>query len=176
MSPKDEDSLVRRAQKGDREAFGMLFEVLTPKLFGYLVNTLRNRTLAEDILQTTWLKAIEGLPRIKKRRVKMSAWLFQVARNECRMHWRRFGRETPLGLPEHDVPGGDGQDLETAIFARQILSLISEEDREILSLRYIADLTTNDIAGVLNLNLVAARVRIHRAVGRARKAFTSKTQ
>ena len=51
MDQQQELTLVKRAQSGDKEALGMLWDALTPKLFGYLVNVTRNKTLAEDLLQ-----------------------------------------------------------------------------------------------------------------------------
>lgn len=175
LSIPHEASLVQRAKRGDREAVGELWDALAPKIFGYLVNTVRDRTLAEDILQATWLKAIRALPRFEERGIGISAWLFAIARNECREHWRRSGRETPFDPMEHDQAGGDGGKTEEKLFAEQILASLSESDREILRLRYIADLSLNDLARVLQLNFVTVRVRIHRALARARNALASKT-
>jgi RNA polymerase sigma factor (sigma-70 family) len=55
--------------------------------------------------------------------------------------------------------------------AEQVLATLGEEDREILRLRYIADLSVKDIASVMQLNFVTVRVRIHRALARARVAL-----
>ena len=76
----------------DKEALGRLWDETTPKLFGYLVNVTRNKALAEDLLQNTWLKAIEALPRYRDRGLRMSSWLFAIARNECLQHFRKAGR------------------------------------------------------------------------------------
>ncbi len=175
MSPYDGASLVQRAKRGDREALGTLWDMLTPKLFGYLVNTMRDRTLAEDILQTTWVKAIDALPRFRNRGAGINAWLFAIAKNECRGHWRRSGRETPLDPLLHDTAEGNQKELEERVLTEQILSSLSDDDQEILRLRYIADLPMNDIAQVLRLNFVAVRVRIHRALARARAKLISQT-
>lgn len=175
MSIPDEQSLVARAKRGDREALGALWNALTPRIFGYLINTMRDRTLAEDILQATWLKAITALPRFEKRGIGISAWLFVIARNECREHWRRSGRITSLDPTKHDSADGDGETIKEKILAEQILASLPESDREILRLRYIADLSLNELAQVLELNFVTVRVRIHRALARARTTLTSIT-
>lgn len=170
MSQNDEDSLIRKAQSGDSEAFSALWETITPKLFGYLVNTLRNKAVAEDVLQNTWLKAFAALPRFENRGVRFTAWLFQIARNECREHWRKSGREVELDQEKHDSAVHTDMKSNENMLAEQILYQLSEEDREILRLRYISDLSMRDIAHVLNLNFVAVRVRVHRAIARARVA------
>lgn len=148
------------------EDLGQLWDELTPKLYGYLVNTLRDPTLAEDILQSTWLRAMEALPKFQQRGVGFGAWLFAIARNECRMHWRKTNREVPFEPEIHDR-AADTQSHST-IDVERMLAALSEEDREIIRLRYIADLPINDIARILNINFIAARVRLHRALQRAR--------
>lgn len=165
---QDERALVLKAKGGDREAFGSLWDAFTPKLFGYLVNQVRDKQLAEDLLQSTWLKAAQALPRFEVGRAPFGAWLFAIARNECRQHWRKPHETVPLDTERGVEPSSDGNSTDNAILVEQVLSLLPEEDRELLRLRYIADLPAGDIARVLNINAVAVRVRIHRAVARAR--------
>src|ERR1700690_2372444 len=101
MTPEQEHMLVNKAKTGDREALGALWDAITPKLFGYLINTTHDKALAEDILQTTWLKAIKALPNYQPRGVNISAWLFAIARNEFHQHWRKAQREIPLENEKH---------------------------------------------------------------------------
>lgn len=151
----------------DREGLGKLWDEITPKLFGYLVNVLRDKALAEDILQATWMKAIEALDSYQDRGIPFSAWLFAIARNECKLHWRKSNHEVPYDSNEHDIPSVPSSD--SAILAEQILATLPEDDRELLRLRYIADLSMSDIAKILQTNSVAVRVRVHRALKRARQ-------
>jgi len=171
MDQQQELALVKKAQSGDREAMGMLWDALTPKLFGYLVNVTRDKTLAEDLLQSTWLKAIEALPRFQSRGYRISAWLFAIARNECRQHWRKAKYETDRPIVENDITDDNRNTSDNKILADQLLNKLSEDDRELLRLRYIADLPLNEVARVLNINAVAVRVRMHRALARARAAM-----
>ena len=166
MSPEEELALVLRAQNGEREALGKIWDAATPKLFGYLINVVHELSLAEDLLQQTWLKAISALGGFQPRGVRFSAWLFAIARNECRHHWRSTNRH---GTPEiREESSSDPQTLEEKLFVDTVLKALSEEDRELLRLRYLADLSFKDIAQVLAISGVAARVRMHRALSRAR--------
>jgi RNA polymerase sigma factor (sigma-70 family) len=155
----------------NKDNIDALWDVITPKLYGYLVNTLHDKSLAEDILQTSWLKALETLPRFKDRGAgisrSFSSWLFAIARNECKQHWRKGGREVPFDPLIHDKQETDSGD-EDRIMVDQILAHLSADDRELIRLRYIADLTMNDIAKVLNINPIAVRVRMHRAMRNAK--------
>ncbi|MEK7616209.1 MAG: sigma-70 family RNA polymerase sigma factor [Patescibacteria group bacterium] len=148
-----------------RESLEKLWDETTPKLFGYLVNTLHDKALAEDIFQSTWTKTLDALPLYQDRGIPFSAWLFAIARNECKLYWRKGNHEVVFDAQEHDVATEPaGQD---SLLAEQIMSRLPEDDRELLRLRYIADLPMNDIAKILQTNSVAVRVRIHRALKRA---------
>lgn len=175
MVANNEQILVQRAQQGDRDAVGELWKMHTPKLFGYLINTLKDKTVAEDVLQNTWLKAIEALPRFQEQGKGIAGWLFAIAKNECRGHWRKSGRETSFNPLLHDVSTDDHKNIEDVLQVEHILAFLSEDDREILRLRYIADLSFADIAQALSITSIAARVRLHRAQARAQKILISQT-
>jgi len=152
----------------DKDYISALWDMITPKLYGYLVNTLRDRNLAEDMLQNTWLKAIEALPKFgNSGETNFSAWLFAIARNECKQHWRKQGREIPFDPEIHDKAEVDSKQ-EDKILVEQILAILSENERELLRLRYIAGLPLNNIAKILKINPIAVRVRMHRAISHAK--------
>lgn len=172
MTLKEELALVNIAKTGDKNAVSTLWEDITPKLYGYLVNTLRDNALADDILQETWLKAITSLAKFEPRDVKFSAWLFAIARNECRQHWRKNNRTVILeedeeteNVPDHFVIK---ENLHDKIFVDEILEKLPESDREILRLRYISEFSFQEVAQILNLSPIAARVRVFRALSKAR--------
>lgn len=172
MTPEQEKILVKQAQIGDRQALGTLWDALTPKLLGYLINVTHNRPLAEDLLQSTWLHAIEALPRFQYRASsKFSAWLFAITRNELKQHWRKSKNET--AYIEKQTGGAADASDDDHLMVEQMLSKLSKDDRELIRLRYIADLSIKDVARVLNINSVTVRVRLHRALNKARANLTS---
>ena len=75
----------------------------------------------------------------------------------------------------HDRRQSESTNMHDKLDVEKLLATLSEDDREILRLRYIADLPTADIAKILHLNFVTARVRIHRAIAHARAATMSQT-
>ena len=151
----------------NKDDISEIWDTITPKLYGYLVNTLRDKSLAEDILQAAWLKAIENLFQFKGGETEFSSWLFMIARNECRQHWRKAGREILFDLALHDREASDGRE-EDKIFLDQIVGKLSLSDQELLRLRYIGGLSLREIAKILKINAVAARVRMHRAISGAK--------
>ena len=155
----------------NKDDISKLWDDITPKLYGYLINILHDRNLADDILQTTCLKAIRALPSFKNRSdATFSSWLFFIAKNECKQHWRKAGREIAFDPVLHDKKIFDSK-REDIIFVDQILMRFSEKDRELIRLRYIADLSFKDIAKILKINPVTVRVRMHRALSFAKIIF-----
>ncbi|MBI4142930.1 RNA polymerase sigma factor [Candidatus Uhrbacteria bacterium] len=165
-----ERDIIRRAQEGDRAAITVLWDAHTPKLYGYLCHTLRDPVIAEDVLQQTWVQAMEALGGYRDRGVPFHAWLFAIARNVCRQHWRTLGREVPLDLETHDVPAPN-RNHDAVLTVDAALRTLTEEDRELLRLRYIADLPIASVARVLGIRPITARVRLHRTLRRARAAL-----
>lgn len=164
-----EHDVVQRMQQGDRDAIIWLWNAYTPKLYGYLYNTLRDDDLADDILQRTWVRSIERIAQFHDRGVTFGAWLFAIARNECRQHWRSSMREVPLDQEIHDTPDPRANHGVTdALMVDAALNALSGDDRELLRLRFIADLPVADIARMFGKSSVAIRVRLHRALRRAR--------
>jgi len=158
----------------NKEEIARLWDEITPKLYGYLVNTLKDSALADDILQSTWAKAIEALPDFQDRGHGFKAWLFSIARNEMRMHWRKGGREVAYDEELHDIHIYEGsKKTEDKVFLEQIVSKLREEDQELIRLHYIADLSFIEIAKLLGINPVTARVKINRALGHAREILNS---
>lgn len=174
MSIEEELTLAVRAQNGDRAALGSLWDVITPKLYGYLINTLRDRTLAEDMLQNTWLKAVGAIAKFEPRGVRFSAWLFAIAKNECRQHWRRQKFEQPITEEHEDTIRDDSHtEMFEKLYLDSILNQLSEDERELLRLRYISGFSFKEISKILNISSIAARVRVHRAIGSVRAGLNN---
>lgn len=173
MLLKEELALVTRAKAGEQAALGALWDDITPKLYGFLVNTLRDARLAEDVAQDTWLKAIGSLDKFELRGVRFSAWLFAIARNECKQQWRKGGREVPLEVETHDVPDRADftSELSNKLALEKIMHTLSETEQEILRLRFIGELSFKEIAAVLSITPLAARLRIHRTLAKTRGLF-----
>lgn len=165
MLLEEELSLVAQAKEGDKAAISALYDAITPKLYGYLVNVIRDKSLAEDILQDTWVKAISSLELFRAKGVRFSAWIFAIARNECRMYWRKQKKEISLDEVHAHIP--DGKDLSQRLWVDQLIQKLSVEEQELLRLRYIADLSFKEIAIVLGIPPITARVRVHRALKKA---------
>jgi RNA polymerase sigma-70 factor (ECF subfamily) len=88
MDLDTERQLVERA-KTDPEAFGRLFDAYYPAILGYTVRRVGEVAAAEDIVADTFMKALRGLPRFAWRGMSIQSWLYAIATNEIRIHFRK---------------------------------------------------------------------------------------
>ena len=83
MDRDPEPSLVARLRAADTCAFEEVYDEYRPRLFGFLLRMTRNRFLAEDLLDETWLRLVSHAPRLIPD-TRLGPWLFTVARN---LYW-----------------------------------------------------------------------------------------
>ena len=80
MERDSELALVARLRAGDAEAFDRVYETFNPRLFNFLARLARNRDTAEDLLEETWLRFVDHMPRLRPD-TRLPAFLFTIARN-----------------------------------------------------------------------------------------------
>ncbi|MEW6569248.1 MAG: sigma-70 family RNA polymerase sigma factor [Chloroflexota bacterium] len=152
LSPTTEAELVQRAIDGDREAFARLYDEHVDRIYRYLLSRLGTPEAAEDVTSEVFLKAWEQLPRHRLGSRPFAAWLFRVAHNaiidEIRRARRVNDRELSGPLPAAN-PGGPEVGAEQRLRAarvRQALKDLTEDQRQVLALRFFGGLTTREIA------------------------------
>jgi RNA polymerase sigma factor (sigma-70 family) len=125
----------------------------------------RDREQAEDVLQQTYWKILEGRARFEGRSA-LKTWLFGVIRLTAieQRRWRFFrGREVPVA--EHDdvpAPSGPAVDRETAEALSGALGKVSERQREVLHLVFYEGLSIAEASGVMGVSLGTARLHYER--------------
>lgn len=164
-------ALVERAREGQSEAFGQLYELLFESVSRYVAAIVRDPDRAEDVVAQTFLSAWRGLPKVR-RVERFESWLFRIAHNEAISELRR-ARTVPLeavGDPEDPSRLGSPQamaDLQAdhARLQRSLLQL-SDEQREVLILRFLRELPHAEVARVLGKSEQATRALQYRALRR----------
>lgn len=179
LSPvHDEEALVARA-KSDPTVVGEIYDLYADKLFGFLLKRCGHKETAEDLVQRTFLKFLEALPRYEWRGVSIGAWLYRTASNALTDHWRSASArmDTDLDTDEWDPPS---QDKNPAWFAEaslekekisEALKQLSARDQEVIDLRFFGERDIEEIASSLNVSANHASVLIYRAVGRLRTKY-----
>jgi RNA polymerase sigma-70 factor (ECF subfamily) len=157
---------VLRAQAGDAEAFAELVGRHHARLRYYLAKLLAKPQAAEDVLQDVWLDVWRGLPRLADAGA-FPAWLYRVARDRALRTFRRRPPPRPLDPAElPDGPGDDGGEEFTAEDVARVhaaLDALADESREVLVLRFLEEMTYDEIARVVGVPVGTVRSRLHHA-------------
>ncbi|MCP9486969.1 MAG: RNA polymerase sigma factor [Gaiellaceae bacterium MAG52_C11] len=174
--PPTEDELVERARRGDGAAFGALVRMEEEIAFRTAYLITRNAADAEDAAQAALVKAFSALPRFR-RGAPLRPWLLAIVANEARNKRRGGGRREALALrAANELPSGDaapspeGRLLAAEERAELLAALesLGEDDRLVLSCRYLLDLSEAETAEVLSLRPGTVKSRTSRALERLR--------
>jgi RNA polymerase sigma-70 factor (ECF subfamily) len=164
--PSDGD-LVRRAQAGEREAFGVLVRRYQRRVFSLGIRMLRNRSDAEDLVQETFLRAFRALDRFEPDR-PLAPWLYRIATNRALSSLERRGRRNHEELSPSLAAAGPNPEEETdkRRLERAVRAAVAElppEQRAILALRVGEELSYREIAEVVDVPIGTVMSRLARA-------------
>jgi RNA polymerase sigma-70 factor (ECF subfamily) len=162
--------LLSRAQAGDRDAFTELVERHHPDLVRIAYAITGDLDAARDSAQLAWIKAWQRLPSVREPD-RLRSWLIAIAANEARQHIRasrrRRVREIAPISPESETttaaPEPDRLDLSAA------LSKLGASDRQLLAMRYLAGMSSEEIASLTGRSASGTRTRLSRLVGGLRE-------
>lgn len=163
----DLSKLILRAQRGEKEAFGEIYNLFIKRIFRFVYFSVRDHELAQDLTQNTFLRAWRSIGNFSLARGSFQAFLFTIARNLV-IDWQRKKKEISLEkIGEHVLYENPEEDVEREYEKRivwQAISKLEERDKQIVVLRYFEELTFFEIAKILGKKEGAVRVRIHRVL------------
>jgi RNA polymerase sigma-70 factor (ECF subfamily) len=154
--------LVKLAQSGDSEAFGMLYDGYMEKIYRYIFFRVTDEQTAEDLTSQVFCKAWENLNRYKPTGAPFGAWLYTIARNAVIDHYRT--RKETVSLEEVTSLASDGPAPEDQTELKfeleslnEALQLLTDEQQQVLLLKFIAGMSTDEIADQLGKRAGAIR-------------------
>jgi RNA polymerase sigma-70 factor (ECF subfamily) len=162
------------ARRREPAAVTRIYSAYAPGLFRFFLVAVGDRPTAEDLTGEVFKSAIEDLPRFHGPVQALGGWLFGIARHDLSDYRRRQARHPvqPLEeLLEEAVLAGGAVDPEELALDRvegdrvlAALRELSRDQREVLLLRLVADLTAPEVAGILNKSTEAVRALQHRGL------------
>ncbi len=178
----DRDRRLVEAARRDPAQFDALYRKYLAQVYTFALYELGDHHAAEDATERTFLRALAALPRFREQArpddgpeaSTFRVWLFRIARNVV-ANERRRRRRRPTELLDIALGAGlavaDGTDLEAQAVTRddaaqalRALRSLPDDRRRALTLRFVDEMTTAEIAGVLGRSEGAVRVLIHRAL------------
>ena len=163
-----EQMLVLRCQADDRDAFSCLYARYHGPLKYYLRRLLDSPQTADDVLQTVWLKVLTGIKQLRNLEL-FRAWLYRVARNEAFQRLRRDRRRVEMEMemtelvPESADETEDDFSKTDAPRVHAALAELSPVHCEVLVLRFLEDLSYQEMAVIVGCDLGTIRSRLHYA-------------
>lgn len=172
-----DNELVRAYIDGDNEAFDTLLQRYQSKVYSYILHIVKNRDVADDIFQETFVKIIMTLRQGRYTDTgKFAAWLNRIAHNLIIDYYRQEKSENSVSIDNEDADMLNRRDLCDANIedmlvdlqirddVRRIIDALPQPQREVLVMRYYNDMSFKEIAE-------ATGVSINTALGRMRYAI-----
>jgi RNA polymerase sigma-70 factor (ECF subfamily) len=195
----DEAGLVARLRAGDRAAFAALVARHAGAILRLAQTIVRDRSVAEEVVQDTWVAALDGLAAFEGRS-SVRTWLLHIAVNKAKTRAVREGRSVPFsalaGEGDGDEPAVDpdrfdagghwaspprrwaednperlAQEVQTRAAIEQAIAALPDAQRAVITLRDIEGLEADEICNVLGVTVSNQRVLLHRARAKVRQAL-----
>jgi len=173
----NEKPIIRRAQKGDHDAFAVLVDEHQRYIYNLALRVVKDENEALDLTQETFVRAWTALPNFKGQS-QLRTWLYRIVTNLCynrlpnlRRSINDLGDDVMESIPESDfnAPVQEFESNETRKHLHQAMEYLDENYRLLITLHYQNELSYQEIASTLNLPLGTVKTGIFRAKEQLRK-------
>jgi RNA polymerase sigma factor (sigma-70 family) len=174
----DSDLLLLSREEPD--AFGVLYERHAEGLLGYFARRTFDPEAAAELVGETFAEAFASRRRFNDRGAGAAGWLYGIARHQLGRYFRHGAVDSrarrKLGLPEREISADDYERIEELIDFEQVgraiaeaFSLLSEEQREAMTLRVVEGRPYSEVADLLKCSEETARARVSRGLKRLKR-------
>jgi RNA polymerase sigma-70 factor, ECF subfamily len=162
---ESDQDVIARVLAGSRDAFGILIHRYSDPLYRHALGMTGSPDVAEDILQTSFIKAYHHLAEVRGR---FDAWVFRIVANACK-DWLKNIRRTHLSYDEDDQPSSystpdeelDRLELRTDLDVA--LASLPASLREAFVMKHVEGRSYEEMAVLLDTTVGALKMRVHRA-------------
>lgn len=174
------DELIRLAANLDSTAFGELYRLYVTRIHRYVAYQINDRVLAEDIANQVFLRAMQAIGRYQHRSVpEFNAWIFRIAKNVVVDNWRAKRDTVPLdealATERGETLDAHFESLSRHEELQDAMQVLTEDQREVLILRFGMDMSHREIAERMGRNEPAIRALQFRAISSLRDVMAEDT-
>ena len=170
------DQLLTAVSEGDTDAFRQLYELMKKPVYVFALSMLKKNEDAEDVLQDAFIR-IRGAASFYRKGTNPHAWIFTIVRN---LSLDLLRRRTDTSDWEEEENHLSTEDVEQDVIGRdevfRLLSLLRDEEREIVTLYLYGQLTHGEIARVMELPYEQVRWKYAYALKKMRKQIAAMPQ
>jgi len=169
--------IVKAAKQGDERAFSRLYEYYISPIFRFIYFRVKDYTEAEDLTQIVFLRAWDALPNYLQKKTPFSSWLYTIAKNAIIDYWRKkkdwqISDLTQETIKDDKRPVDDlieeEEDFRTL---RDAIGLLTEDQQEVIILKFIEGLSNKEIAKIIGKKEEAIRQLQSRAIKALKEHF-----
>lgn len=179
----DLSELLKQAKKGDKQAFGEIYDLFADRIFRFIRLKINSTAEAEDLLQEIFIKAWRAMPEFKiEESAKFQGWIYKIAQNCINDRLRKMYRSPEtLELDENiavfqESHGNEDIDHEQMIaIVKSAFEFLPGQYKTIIELRFIQDLSIEETAKITGKTNLAIRLAQHRAIKQLRKILNKRT-
>jgi RNA polymerase sigma-70 factor (ECF subfamily) len=166
-----QQALLERAGRGDPHALGQIYDQYVDRIYSYIYHRVGQAEQAEDLTGQVFMRMLEAIRAGQGWKTSFSGWLYRIAHNLVIDFYRHRGRasfvdidEAPPIVATEDEPARrvqanlDREDLRAA------LSQLTEEQAQVITLRFLEDLSIAEVAAIMGKNEGAIKALQYRAV------------
>jgi len=157
----DEIKLIDRIKHGDRRALDTLIKAYYQSIFAYFYYHTQNREISMDLTQEVFVKMVASIETYENRG-KFRSWLFTIAANHLRNHWKYESRHEEYEFEEESEKdiASSWESITDSAELLNALSMIPTDQRDCIVLKYYYGFTSREIAEMLNVKEPTVKARI----------------
>jgi RNA polymerase sigma-70 factor, ECF subfamily len=178
MTEQEIQQAFQKAQKLDREAFGLIYDHFSGKLYKFIFFRVGHKELAEDILADTFVKAWTRIEQVSSAKA-FTSWLYQIAKNSVIDYYRlkkvTVDLEEVVDILEDAASPIDDANL--VIEQRVVIELMQElpqDQQQVIRYKFFEELENIEIAQIMGKSEGSVRVIQHRAVNKLKELLNKK--
>lgn len=150
----------------DKEILGEIYDATYEALYAFIVAIVKDREIAKDLTHDTYLTIYKNINRYQAQGHPM-AWIYAIAKNNAMMYIRKNQNEVTiednLEIATKEV------DVITNVTVESILSTLKTEEKEIVVMRHLSEMSFKDISKILELPLATVLSKYHRTMKKLKK-------
>ena len=161
VAEASEEALLAAAIQYDEAALGELYDRYEAKIFNYIYRRTGDEALAEDFTAQVFLKMLESIRDQKAWHSSFSGWLYRIAHNLVIDHYRRKGKQGMVDIEEAAPTAPESQNPEVTVEQtldaerlRAAIHRLTDEQAEVVSLRFLEGYSISEVAAMMNLSLI----------------------
>jgi RNA polymerase sigma-70 factor, ECF subfamily len=179
---QDEWNIIEKSKLNPQE-FALLYDAYFKPILQFVYQRLETKEQAVDIVQNTFVKALQNIGRFQFKGVPFSAWLYRIALNEVNDFYRKTGKNRMVNLDDNTAnnlasDNESNQEEEVVTFRKKTLQnairQLSNEEFVFLEMRFFDQLAFAEIAAIMGITENNAKVKTYRILEKVRKLMTIK--